>query len=450
MSNYFKKTISKNKKYIIISHALCALMDFISVILLLISGVGFNYLVYPFVFLVNDIVFGINFALSNPRFKYTVKEHIVFESIALIFLILIPSMFFFTAKVRIMTLSAFILLLVSRLVVYGVTGRILVLTRNDVDYTDNKQIYLTLSIALFFALGYIAFSITSGFFGQGTLSSNLIYSKKKDGTYEVVDVLNSRDETIIPSSFNGQDVTSINLSIFTNGKLKEITILDGTVPILLSDFVAGYKGSLDFNEDIKVNLSSKNKDSLIESINKLYQDNNISMEDSILLKNLLTLSKEQGSHIVNVEIKAEDANKIQGFSVGQISIISGDIFTRETVGNSSFSYIEAKDCFEKNDKYYLDIVDDGGNSIFGKTITEDMNVKVSFVRVYKINFVDASTITKFITENEIEEYYNDFKNTYDGADMETQGGVIIKTLNAFIENLHNAVNSTLNIALSED
>ena len=450
-TNYFKKTISQNKKYIIMSHILCALIDFISVILLLISGVSFNYLVYPLVFLVNDIVFGICFALSKPRFKYTIKKHIIFEAISIVFIIIISAMFFFTGKARIMTISAFILFVVSRLVVYGATGRILALTRNDVDYTNNKQIYLTLSIALFFTLGYIAFSITSGFFGQGAIGTNLIYSVKKDGTYEVVDVVNSsRSEATIPSSFNGKDITSINLSVFTNEKIKEITIRDGNVPIILSDFAPGYNGSLEFNKDIKVNLSSKNKDSLVESINKLYSDNNISGEDSILLKNLLTLSKEQGSHIINVQLKPEDANRIQGFSVGQLSIINGDVFERESVGNVRFSYNEAKECFDKNDKYFLDIVDNEGNSVFGKAITEDMNVNVSFIRVYRINFIDTSTITKYIKENEIEEYYNDFKDTYNGANIETSSGVIIKTLNAFIENLHNADNSTLNIALSED
>ena len=275
-----------------------------------------------------------------------------------------------------------------------------------------------------------------------------MYSKKRDGTYEVVDILTAKNnEATVPSTFNGKDITSINISIFTNDKLKEITITDGNVPMTLSNFEIDYKGSRDFNKDIKVNLSGKNKDSLVESINQLHSNSDISGEDSILLKNLLTLSKEQGSHIVNVQIKPEDANKINGFSIGQISIENGEVFDRSSVGNVRFSYEEARDCFDNNDKYYLDIVDSDNNSIFGKAVEEDKNVTILFVSVYRIILItDTSTITKYIKESDIETYYNDFKTTYDGVDIETKEGTIIKTLSSFIESLHSASNNTLNIA----
>lgn len=451
-ANNIKKSINANKKYILIGHGICALVDFISTLILLISGAGFNYVIYPLALLINDIVFGVCFFLSNPRFKYTVKEHIIFEAISLLFLILVSVMFFLTQKARVMTTLAFILFLVIRLVVYGATGRVLLLTRNDVDFTNKKQIYLSLALSSLFALGYTVFLISSGFFGQGVLKSIFIYSLKKDGTYEVVDVINGGEsETIIPQSFNQKDITSINLKIFTNEKLKEITIIDGTSPVTISNFETNYKGQMVFNKNISVNLSSKNKESLADSINNLHLDGSISEEDSTTLKGLLTLSKEEGSNIINVQIKPEDMNKIEGLSIGQLQVEKGTIFSRNLIDNVHFSYTDPKDCFDNNDKYYLDIVDNKNNTIFGKEINEDKNVTILFVRVYRISLItDSSTITKYISENEIETYYDEFKATYNGANMETRDGAIIRTLDSFKDNIHSANNSTLNIALATD
>lgn len=212
------------RKILILSAAGVSLaVDIAVVIMLGIAGItAASYLVCPIILIVADVLFLLFAVFSNFRFKYALGGAAVFAAAeAILTIIMLAS---HSGGERAMTGAALGLWTVAH-IASAASFVVLAIDGASMGKTFGRIATVIAAVVGALLIGYAVFAIAFGVFGQGTSARTLTFTADGDDGYTVSGVVEGRGNAIIiPRTFDGKPVTSVDCAVFCEAGITEIYI----------------------------------------------------------------------------------------------------------------------------------------------------------------------------------------------------------------------------------
>ena len=219
------------RKILILSATGAALaVDIAVIIMLAAAGItASGYLACPIIMLIVDVLFLLFAVFSNFRFKYSLVGAIVFAVIeAILTLIMFAS---HAGGARAMTSAALGLWTAAHCAVVAAVI-VLAIDGASMGRIFNRAATVVAGVLGVLLIGYVAFALSFGVFGQGSGARTLTFTADGDG-YTVSGVVKGRGNAIIiPRSFDGKPVTAVDCSVFCEDGIEEIYLDTDDAPEL--------------------------------------------------------------------------------------------------------------------------------------------------------------------------------------------------------------------------
>ena len=196
-------------------------VDIAVIIMLAAAGItASGYLACPIIMLIVDVAFLLFAVFSNFRFKYSLVGAIVFAVIeAILTLIMFAS---HAGGERAMTSASLGLWTAAHCAVIAAVI-VLAIDGASMGRIMNRAATVVAAILGILLIGYTAFAISFGVFGQGSGARTLTFTADGDDGYVVSGIVKGRGNAIIiPKSFDGKPVTAVDCSVFCADGIEEI------------------------------------------------------------------------------------------------------------------------------------------------------------------------------------------------------------------------------------
>jgi len=201
--------------------ALVSLADLLAVVFLGISGVtSAKFVACPVLLLIADALFLLFAYFTNFRFRYSIWGTVLYCVSAFVLTVASAAT---QAGGGVMTTAALVLFAAVHLV--GIAGVAVVASDSaKLGKALRRAAFALCALVGVSAVGYGAFLVTGGFFGQGNAGRVVEYRySAADDSYIAVSLVEGRGKKLtVPEKFNGKRVSAADCDIFTARGLKEI------------------------------------------------------------------------------------------------------------------------------------------------------------------------------------------------------------------------------------
>ena len=373
----------RSRKWALIAAALlAAAADIVALVVTAVEGAAVKFIIPAALLLAADAVFILLVCLSNYRFKYTAVQWKAYVIVVAV-LTAVAAIVNFALGELAMTAAAAVILILSHavaIVVVALAARHASRLKRSL---GAPGIIVALAVLLAVTALSAAFTIGSGYFGQGETAElrAVVYESDGDGGYVVTGAAEGRGDTlVIPERINGAEVTAISASVLVDSTVSAIVVegeelipfegldsLDATVSAVR---LMAHKNVLDIykNELYRADLQNKRGLAAIAnaSVPTGLKENEVyitfSYDDEALElaggEYLPTTVLDKGSR-------------------ADISVIGAGIAYAERSNASSPA--DLKYNYDNNGRYILSAADE-----LSSPLSESVCVEVSFERVFRV------------------------------------------------------------------
>lgn len=404
------KILHNPKVMLFFSIILAFVADFASVFVIYKAEFELQYLIFPLVILILDIIFFVSSIFSNYRFKYSFMQMISYLILVTVGVAGVALLFALDGKAVVMTYLSVIMW-----VGVHILGFLSVITNSvyagKVHKTQRK--FSTILTSVIFTAMTIFFTATvceNGFFGQGYIEEEKTLVYEYDQTekgYVVQKALKGRGNTaVILDEFNGKPVVAVNCDLFVDDSLRAVRFEKGTNDVKFRNVVALEK----LTSDKEMTLYAEKEDIDIIKNNLLETSfDKIEKEALLQLANTFYPTKLSENEVYVSFYYSDESYDIANGVVfhtwfGEKGETFDVTFDSETPYSQYYdrtnnSHLDWN--YEHNDKYILKtLLDSNGHSIYGERINKSIkNVEVSFEKIYAVSIEDDND-TKYEVSDE--------------------------------------------------
>ncbi len=385
--------IANHKVALFIASAISFAINLMLIILLAIDGISFLYIMFPMLFCILSVAFIVLSAYTNFRFSYSLWYTIIYSLLFAITAVMFGLVLMGFGKESAMTYFA-----IGLWALVSLLNLIAVISGSVRAGSFKRGTRATIAILLLVVSigGYVYFITSSGFFGQGSETSDrpvtFVYDEEEK-FYVATGTLKGKGKVVtVPKTFNGIKVGAVDCAIFA---LDNITTVE-----LLCDADVQFRNPeqlLSVPDTLSVKAS---KETLNEMTSTVYAmaaaDDNNSEALLTFAENFAPSDIAEDEVYVTFTYTAESVKAAEGnfmpMWVGKV----GDKFsldyanTLDYIKNSDISdEAVLADLYERdaaNGGYVLSAIKDSkGNSLVGSTVSENMdNVCLNFEKIYRI------------------------------------------------------------------
>ena len=393
------RILKSPKVMLFISIALAFIADFVATIMLFKGGYELQYLIFPLLILIFDILFFVLSIFSNYRFKYSILQMVTYLILVFCGVGAVTILFATRSNHIVMTILSCVLWI-------GVhaLGLATVLTNSlhaSKISKKPKKVIPFISVALLTTM-VVFFSATvchNGFFGQGYIEEarTLVYEYSEDDEgYVVKSTLKGRGNTaIIPTEFNGKDVVAVDCDIFVDDNLRAVRFEKGNSDIKFKNVDALDK----LNSDKEMTLYAEKED--IDNIkNTLYASSFDNTKKNAILKLTNTFYPAQLSED---EVYITFEYSIESYDIANEVVFKtwfgqrGDKFDITFDDQVPYAnYIDTNNPnhldwnYKNTNKHIMNpLLNEEGENINGLEINKSIkNIQVSFEKIYAVSIED--------------------------------------------------------------
>ncbi len=279
-SLFTAKRLKSNKIFLLLSLAILTAVDVFIIATLGLQKYPGVYFICPIIMLVLDVLFCVNAIFSNFRFKYTIRDVLIYVLGIAVNLVAVGLTLMGVLGMYVMTGTAGVLWIITHAVacIAMVFGMIFAANVKWKGKTVTAVIATVAFVAI--AGGYSGFLWQDGYFGQGNDNRIITYSYDDDTeSYVAEDILMGLGDTVkIPTEFNGKPVSAVNCEIFNEdiktvfieGQVKFANLSDLTSPNAGLKIVANKETVDGYREYFHGMAGSMNNGSIVHSFGNLF------------------------------------------------------------------------------------------------------------------------------------------------------------------------------------
>ncbi len=390
-----EKRLKSRKWPVIAAAAVAAVADIFVITALGVGGFGARYFVMPCLLLALDIVLIALSAITNFRFRYSAAVFTGYGVAAVLFGALGIVIGKGSGSGSPLTTAATVLWLVMHIVTVAVIVLTSLYAAKIKGFSFAVAAVAMAAVVLVAAL-YSAFLFDRGFFGQqfGDVQRTLTYRYVSEtDSYEVTGALEGKGETaVIPETFNGKEVSSVNASLLTTEGISSIYIQSGADTVFKNTFVlTGYTG-----EYPSIYIDKDEVDEFRTAVYAAAYEEN-SEEFFSAAANILPCNLDSGEVYVIFKYDLQSYSQVEGNIFPTWFGRAGERFDI-SVYEDDFPYVMHSDKTSDVDLHwnYLNFggiiftspSDEAGNDLSGQTVREGVTAQVSFEKIYKVYIGD--------------------------------------------------------------
>lgn len=390
-TTFAEKRLRSRKVPVIAAAAVAAIADIFVIAVLGVGGFEGKYFALPSLLLVSDAVFIAFSVFTNFRFRYAIALFASYGGLTLFLSAIGAVVCRDTGEGSPITTAA----LVLWLVMHVVSAAVVVLSclyAAKLKRTSFTFAAVCMVVILAVAVLYSAFLFERGFFGQqfGSQQRTLmyIYNENTD-SYTVNGVMEGKGDTVvIPETFNGKPVDTVEASLFADEDIKSVYIeAEPDIYIKNSFELSVYEGELpdvyvdrsdvdDFRENIYADAKDRSSAGLFE-----------------LAAKVVPSGLGDGEVYVTFTYDEEAYDAVGGEIFPTWYGEKGDTFEMSEY-EEDFPYVSHMDVTSDADLYWNDVnfggvvlkapADSRGTVISDKPLADSVSVKTSFEKIYKV------------------------------------------------------------------
>ena len=409
-NNLTQNRIKSNKLLLVIAIIVATFTDVLVAWLIFDAGYEWIYGLCTWIMLALDIIYFISIWFTNYRFAYSCVHWIVYIILSVIAIavnigifISIPDGFIITYVASLFWVAVHIFAIGA--VIMGALKASKIIERSK------SLVAIVCVLGFVVSVGaYATVTLQKGILGQNDSSSvrALIFEGNESGGYTVSGVLDGRgDKIIIPETFNGGKVESVDMSVFTADKINTV--------VLQCDAGVSFTNEENLNiipNSLKVEVPKKSLGGFRETFYEMattYLDAASHATAITIAENLCNFANsivpndlsENDVYIMfnyGLEALEKAADNRLSVWIGQ----KGEKFDLDLYGDQ-INYIKYRDQYSGDDLYWnvinnggyilSDLIDNQGNKIDGQTIINSVTkVDVAFEKIYKLFICDDNDL----------------------------------------------------------
>ena len=390
-TTFAEKRLRSRKVPVIAAAAVAAIADIFVIAVLGVGGFEGKYFALPSLLLVSDAVFIAFSVFTNFRFRYAIALFASYGGLTLFLSAIGAVVCRDTGEGSPITTAALVLWLVMHVVAAAVVV-LSCLYAAKLKRTSFTFAAVCMVVILAVAALYSAFLFERGFFGQqfGSQQRTLmyIYNENTD-SYTVNGVMEGKGDTVvIPETFNGKPVDTVEASLFADEDIKSVYIeAEPDIHINNSFALSVYEGELpdvyvdrsdvdDFRENIYADAKDRSSAGLFE-----------------LAAKVVPSGLGDGEVYVTFTYDEEAYDAVGGEIFPTWYGEKGDTFEMSEY-EEDFPYVSHMDVTSDADLYWNDVnfggvvlkapADSRGTVISDKPLADSVSVKMSFEKIYKV------------------------------------------------------------------
>lgn len=395
-----KTTITQNRiksprLWLIVAAVAALFTDVFVTAMLAVGGYDFVYMLFTVLMMVLDVLLLVGALLSNYRFRYTRWQWITYAVLTAVMTGLNVVVYLFAAGGNFVTYLAGIMWLVVHVAAIVAT----VAASLRASKFSKKSLGAIICVAVLLALvcSYSVITAGSGIFGQGNGEEirALVYSENEENGYTVSGVLNGKgNKIVIPDSFNGKQVETVDMSVFAAEGITAAEIRCSADVEFIN-----YDALQNASENLRIEVPKDNVDEFRE---KFYAMSSDDFTSATVLRGFANsiVPGELAKDEVYVALKYDSTALMR--ADGDIIPVwigkKGDTFSFDYCANeidyvkfgSQHSDADLYWNISNNGGYIISALKDStGSLIDGKKITESLDdVYVSFDKIYMLYIED--------------------------------------------------------------
>lgn len=383
-----EKRSLKNRVYINLAIGISLLSDFFSLVNLVFNGIHFSYDLFMVAITVIDILLLLAMRFSNPRMRSTAAVYSVYAVLLLIAAFGMTFRYGVTYVNKLMPTVSILVFLFSHILCTLLTVAICFMCRNETKSLNKKRIAVAVALTGIVSAIYVGFIFSTGFFGQGLVSRELIYTLDPwTDTYSVTGVAEGRGGTIvIPDSFDGKQVSCVSAEIFEDVTIQHISFEKRDSEL---QFLFDPSNSFSLSKNLKSIQCSKEN---IDAVKAVFYKR--SGRDEFAFANLIAPSDlDENEVCVTFSLSREDAEIIGDIPKTWIRP-KGTVFPMDFDPSAEFTlHLDARSPedlewnYSHNCGWLFTGVGVGKDQLVGKAVNESINgATLQFVRIYRVAF----------------------------------------------------------------
>ena len=391
------RILNSPKVFLFITIILAFVADLVSTVMIFKAGYELQYLFFPLLILVMDILFLILSIFSNYRFRYSILQMVAYLIIVLCGVGAVTILFATSVNEIIMTIVSCVLW--SSVHVLGLVAVLANSLHAGKVNKKPKKFVPFFSVALLTAMVVIftASICHNGFFGQGYIEEartlSYVYSEEDEG-YIVSNTLKGRGNTaIIPTEFNGKPVVAIDCEMLKDENLRAVRFEKGNGDIKFKN-INNIK-DFEMREDMTLYAEKEDIDDIKNTLFS-YWDNESKRTILKLTNTFYPSNLEDEEVYITFSYSNESYDSANGVVFKTWFGQKGDTF--DITFDDQVPYALHSDINDENDLHWnyknnkliiKPLVDNEGNQINGLKINESIkNVEVDFEKIYAVSLLD--------------------------------------------------------------
>lgn len=409
-NNLTQNRIKSNKLLLAIAIIVATFTDILVAWLIFDAGYEWIYGLCTWIMLALDIIYFISIWFTNYRFAYSCVHWIVYIILSVIAIAVNIGIFISIPNGSIITYVASLFWVAVHIFAIGavIMGA---LKASKIIERSKSLVALLCVLGFVVSVGaYATVTLQNGILGQNDSSSvrALIFESNESGGYTVSGVLDGRgDKIIIPETFNGEKVESVDMSVFTADKINTV--------VLQCDAGVSFTNEENLNiipNSLKVEVPKKSLGGFRETFYEMattYLDAASHATAITIAENLCNFANsivpndlsENDVYIMfnyGLEALEKAADNRLSVWIGQ----KGEKFDLDLYGDQ-INYVKYRDQYSGDDLYWnvinnggyilSDLIDNQGNNIDGQTIINSVTkVDVAFEKIYKLFICDDNDL----------------------------------------------------------
>ena len=409
--------IKSNKFLIAVATVIATFTDILVTWLMFDAGYDWIYGLCTWIMLALDILYFISLWLSNYRFKYACVHWVTYIVLSVITIAANIGIFITIPEGSIITYLAGCLWIAVH--IFAMCAVIFCAIKASKSVGNSKSFAAMICVLVFIiSVGaYAAVSLQNGVFGQGDNKEvrALIFSETTFGGYTVSGVLDGRgDKIIIPNTFNGKKVETVDMSVFSAEKINTVELqCDSDVDFINIEKLSVIPSNL--RVEVSKELLNGFRDAFYDMAITYLKASSYNVESTIA-ENLCNFANS----IVPNDLADSDVYIVFNYDLDALETASdnrlpvwigqkGDVFYLDFYDNS-IDYVKYRDQYSDDDLYWnivnnngyilSELVDVHGNSIEGKTIVNGVTtINVCFDEIYKL-YISEDNDNKYESPDE--------------------------------------------------